>query len=340
MYITIAERLRPFSHLPGTLCPIPGTSLAVQVFPSKICLYSLATATPAFLREIDVALPCPMKEFSVMVDIERPSIAVWGWCEKIFVRYRIVANTSKDDIVIMQEKGPEWLFLATQKQSLPTTHFERLSLGCHKKQDWELVRRRNDLKEILPHWFALGQLAPQSVDRGGESLLNDARKAIVAREPDAAAKALLSTFQAGFQTLLAPQLIDSNRNGFAHPPVDAASPLVLLSEGAKLIRSLFFSVDSNRATILPCLPTMFHCGRVVDLVWEGKGLIDMEWTKKLIRRLHFKATADGIVTFQFSKEMVSFRLWADTKDKGRRLKCGESFEVKAGKVYRIDRFEK
>lgn len=338
MHITISERLKPFSQLPGTLCPLPGTKFVAQVYPSKVILFDNTKAPMAAVREISIPIPCAMEKFTVLLDLERPSIVVWGWCGELYVRYRLLANETKDDLLLVQEKGE--LFPPTEKPPLPKVVFERLSLGSHKKQDWQLVKRRNNLMEILPHWFVLGQLSPFYEEKKGDSLLDSARQAIDSHMPDQGADALLNVFNAGCEGILVPCINDSLHQGFGLPVVNGEYPLALLSEGAQLIRSLFFTTKEKRATILPCLPTAFHCGRIVGLNWEGVGKVDIEWTKKQIRRLHFTPSIDTTVCFHFSKEMASYRLWRNTKDKGRRINCGESFEVKASNVYRLDRFEK
>lgn len=336
--IHITERLRPFSHQPGTCCLLPGSTLRFQIFPALLRVFDISTAYPKFLEEISVPVKGPVQEFTVQLDLERGWILVWGKTEEEFFRYIIQAGETSIHVDV--QKGlsswhPQELF-----SRIPYTHqpfnkkWERLSLGNHKSQDWEMVSRRADLGEILPALLALGQQVPDTfyfADEGTTSLLlecQNASKLIVY-------PTFINFFKASFEGILSPRLVDEQHQGFSlKTPSLPLSPLVLLSRGAKTIRSLFVHTHAKEISILPKLPPQFHCGRFLGVQCEDFGALDLEWSKKAPRRLLFKAYKTEVLHFHFPHEITDFRL------NGKRHLVKDPIEVISGEQYIFDRFQK
>lgn len=300
MRITIAEQLKPFSHCPGTRVILPGTTHIVTVYPTHVETVDGKVA-------LDIKGPVP--RLTVQVDLERGGVCVWS--ERRF-RYRILPDLSID-----WGKGCS--------TSLPNT--PRLSLGSHKKQDWDLITRRGDLKEILPHWFRLGMLLPVQRDEG-ESLLTRCRETLAHGD-------FLALFQAGFDGILAPQGEDTSHRGFSLPPV-SGDPMAILSEGARLIGSLFIQAEQEKIQLLPALPPDLPCGRLLDFS-VGVGSLSIEWTKKKMRCALLKVTRSGEVTLGL-RHLKSFRIRRSGKDRGTRLDGGTPFPVSQGDTILIDQF--
>lgn len=337
--IQITERLRPFSHQPGTYCILPGSSLRFQIFPALLRVYDLSITYPKLLGEIPVPVKGPVQEFTVQLDLERGWILVWGKAEDEFFRYKIQGHEAS--IYVDVQKGlsswhPQEFFNRIPHTFKPLNKArERLSLGNHKSQDWEMVSRRADLVEILPLLFALGQHVPDEfhfADEGTASLLLECQKA----SKLTVYQAFLNFFKAGFEGVISPRLTDEQHQGFSLKTSSSPqlSPLVLLSKGAKTIRSLFVHIHAKEITILPKLPPQFHCGRFLDIQCEDLGVLDIEWTKKALRRLFFKATKTEVLHFHFPHEITDFRL------NGKRHLVGNPIEVTSGEVYIFDRFQK
>lgn len=286
MTIRIAQRFHPFSKEPGTCCLIPGTTYALQFFPTLIKVYDLAQSGWLLIREIPIESP---SRFLVTMDLERGE-----------VRF-----------------GKEVMYIEGVTP-VPCGHVERLALGSHKKQEWELVRRRCDLAEILPIWFRLGQMVPQVATKltGTAELLErgEFRKA----------------FLAGFSGIMTPHLEDRMHYGYTEGDAQESSPLVLLTEGYKRIRKLFL-VESDEIAILPELPTELHAGRMLGLKVSA-GELDLEWSKKFIRRMQLRAEIDGVVKFSFAKGVKRMRV------NGKVIGV-DGVEVEKGSVYQFDRFE-
>lgn len=322
MKIRIAERLRPFSHSPGTRLILPRGGQVLTLYPT---LFQVDGET------LPLDLSGPVKEFTVQLDLEKGCVWVWGRYRQ---GYRRFCLWSEDGNFRMAEvRGPN-------KEKIPvftSQPFERLSLGSHKKQDWCLVRRRGDLKEIVPHWLRLAQLTP-SVAPHQEGMLKYLQQ--VRKDKTTLQGQLQQLFYAGFEGILNPRLEDADYLGLEIPEVKGSpSPLPLITEGARFLRSLFIE-QSNEIAILPCLPVAFHCGRMVSIDLGSVGMLNMEWSKKLIRRMVFYSAADQEKKFLFQKEIKNFRLKKDSESDGKIVSSEASLTFSKSSVYYFDRFQK
>jgi hypothetical protein len=374
MRITIAERLRPYSHLPGTFFLIPGSSLRAQIFPARIRIEDLSGQQPIFFVEIALNLKGPLAEFTVLQDLEKGYLRVWGHSLEGFVRYRITAFTQGKGIAISVEKTPrdgmvcscrfkngmeadfllhpkdmvvvkDGLAAKSEEKTYTAPATDRLFLGSQKAQDWELIRRRSDLAEIFPFWHRLGQLVPQITCKersGTATLLDVCRERIATGRSHALLEPFRHLYLAGFEGGLSPRLSDSDHQGIFVPEVPVSvkiTPLILLSEGAEFIRSLFVQHAESSIRILPALPSEFHCGRLLHVYCGQLGDLDLEWSKKQVRRVCFRAQRTGQFDFSFQKEVKKFRLRQSNKDRGKAVLSGSPVPVEAGHQYWFDNFK-
>jgi hypothetical protein len=325
-------------HLAGTTCILPGSSLCFQIFPALIRVHDLSYTEPRFVGEWPLPVQGPVKDFTAQLDLEKAAICVWGQTQKGFMRYRL--HASQDAFSGVVEKSPEELGLPTRSDTVylsPVT--DRLSLGSHKAQDWELVLRRRDLKEIFPMWLRLGQLVSEIP--GTTVLLEECRQAIDEGKKEFIASHFQNLFSVGFKSLLTPRSIDDEFQGIIdNPIVTSGSSLVLLTEGAKLIRSLFFQINRNQLKILPVLLPELHCGRFLNLCFGDIGTIDLEWSKKSIRRMVLYAKKKAALNIEFQKGLKLFRLRKGIKDPGQKIRCGEAIEISEDQHYFFDNFER
>jgi len=383
MRITIAERLRPFSHKPGIMAILPGSTSRVQVFPALIRIDDLSEKDPLPNAEIKIDIQGPVADFTVLQDLEKGCVRVWGKTPKGFFRYRLTAATQNSGIAMTIEKFPEngisffsskmdlWIKEADDWQPLKNKAFakdtifigkspskncdcllyeppvtDRLSLGANKAQDWCKIRPRRDLTEVFPLWHRLGQIIPetgQACGGGTAGLLSLCRQAINEANPNDLQKPFLDLFLAGFDGMFSPRLEDLEFQGFDLKPLDSQSPLsplILLKEGATLIRSLFISTEKGHVQILPALPVEFHSGRLIHVPCSEAGFLDMEWSKKTIRRMVFHASQDAKLLITFQKKVNRYRLRKGNKDKGQTKICGDEIFVEKGQSYFFDKFEK
>lgn len=363
MSMTIAERLRPYSHTPGTYSLLPGSFYRFQIFPCLIRVHDLTQADPILVTEIHLALPGLMRDFTIQVDLEKGRIIVWGHTSIGFFRYHLISDANGRGWSLYAEKVPSigleiiadnntWKLQSKESALFGVQTFtpylppvqDRLSLGNHKAQDWDLVCRRLDLKEIFPMWNRLAQLIPAlpppSSIEGTLTLLADCQQVLLDNQSEQIVPSFEKAFKASFQGILSPRLWDDDYQGLL--PIRAIqnqhlSPLSLMAEGQQLIRHLFIEQQENEITLLPHLPPEFHCGRFLRVAVKG-GVLDLEWSKKVIRRLIFYASEDQEITWHFKKNIKYYRLRHSYQTKGMQLQAGDSSLFKKNCYYFLDNF--
>lgn len=379
MRITIAQRYRPFSHVPGAFFVLPGSHLAFRIFPAMIQVNDLSGKSPRSVVEVEVNCRGPVSDFTVMHDLEKGCISVWGHTVDGYFRYRLTAIQwgVKEGFIITVEKDlprglhfscsrgyqlhaiektkPTWIVAksdANASDIVPfvTTVTERLALGNHKLQENYLLQRHMDMTAIMPLWFLLGQLIPEHVStahKGTMQLLDKCSTAIQEKSSTKIVELFRNLFVAGFSDGLVPRLHDEQFQGFDLSPFadrDEGSPLALLTEGSALIRRLFVQCDEGsdvrKIEVLPVLPPEFHAGRLLNAFCGTLGMLDLEWSKKTVRRMVFTANASMQVQFIFPRELRRVRLRSHSADRGIWIDCHAPLQVTAGSSYRFDRFEK
>ena len=323
MKLTIAERLHPFSHQNGTKFLLPQTSFCIQVYPTRLEFTDLEGRENPFFVTLDFT--GPIVDFTAELDLEQGILRIFGTTQKGYMRYLLFAR--KDGIQLKLEKAPREqvmchlssspaAFCVTKGESLLIPMLlrdadgqqsqERLSLGMHKAQNWELVRRRSDFKEIFPVWLALGRWIPAKEAEGNYSLLEECRKNIETKNKAELLGSFQKLFLASFDGVLVPRLVDTEHQGIVQPMQLDLSPITLLTKGASLIRSLFVQEIAGKIAILPCLPAEFHCGRMTG-VQIGSVSLDFEWSKKTLRGLQIVSPQDAEVCLSL-KTIRSCRL--------------------------------
>lgn len=375
MHIEIAERLHPFSSVPGTGFLLPFSTLRIKAYPAAVFIDDLSSGTPKNGSAIRWDVSGPVRNFTVTQDCERGEIRVHGDALDGYFRYTLRAHDKGLKIIVKAERTPATgLFfrieqggaeikcgLLQQKEEIILSGganekdassgiIERLSFGNHKRQDWDLICRRGCLSEIFPLWHRLGQLIPATSANGvtgTAALLEPCRSAIGSGSPETILDAFKALFLAGFEGGLSPRLHDSDFHGikvggkalFFDSSVNT-SPLVLISEGAKLIRSLFLQEMNGKVRLLPALPPEFSCGRLVNAKCGIEGRISIEWSKKMLHKVVYAALADQTIAFEFCRGEARCRLRRSTHDRGVEYLSGQSIDIIAGEPLWLDRFEK
>jgi hypothetical protein len=323
MQIKIAERLKPFTHLPGQFVPVLKTSFAVKPFPEKVELYSLKESQPKLIQTLFFSVKGPVEQFTVILNLEKKKIEVFGIESRGRFQYEILASSSP---FIRIKKAPEGFNLLQEplvlKEEISPLELTRLSLGSSKKGDMPLIRSRQNLQEILPYWLFLGQMIPSLpyVKEGTLSLLDK--------------RSLKSLFLAGFEGLFCPRAHDREYQGFDCPPVlKNSSPLPILSEAVNLILSLFIEERGQQLNILTNPGEEFHSGRLLDVPFFG-GKLSFEWSKKQLKKLFIEPSSDGELNLNVAKNLKSCRFQNET-----RVLCPFLIHFKAGQKLVLDRFQ-
>lgn len=330
MLIPIKERLRPYTHLPGTVCPLVGSLILVHVYPTKLIFEDTETGKK---QEMNLPIQGPVKGFTVQLDLEGEKISVWGHAQQGYFNYQLAYDPTSRKIHFYVARDPAKFlrnlslpeFLTSGRLQKARSFRSRLSFGNHKSQDWELVSRRLALEEILPHWHRLGQLFPQVETAFKASSLGE----------------LSTLFQAGFRGILAPQKADGLYQGIEFQAPEESS-FSLLAGGAHLIEQAIVNWDekANKLHLLSGLLPEFHCGRLVDCYIEGVGKIDLEWSKKTLRRLVITSTNTRTLSLDPKGYLKRCRLRLGRHDKGRIIELDEPITLKQDHIYWFDRFER
>lgn len=320
MKIQIRARFRPFSHTPGTSCIIPRTNAILTAFPTRLEIDQ---------HEVLLPLKGPVKNFTISQDLERDCVFVFGSAKEGYFKLKITGE--KTGFQIEAKKGPiQSVRIPKKIELVDEKNLERLSLGSHKAQDWDLVRRRKDLKEILPIFYFLAQKVPfaKTATGGTANLLKPPKERHNFEE------ALSAFFDAGFSKLLVPRLFDDEYQGYVSEE-GKGDPFYLLQEGLKMVRSLFFKSDQNTLFFLPNLPISFDAGRMLNLEAPGIGRVDIEWSKKKLKKVILRASHSKEIILDLQKEIKTFRI-----DKSSVCKRHSSINIIKNKTYFLDRFQK
>jgi hypothetical protein len=331
--IDIAVRLHPLMHQPGVTCLIPRSELSVQVFPALIRLGDLEWHLP---------LKGPIQGFTVEQDLEKGAVHVFGRAAQGFFRYCI--SREDEGIRISFEKDFEKEVFIPKSSPRGQGSRERLSLGMHRSQDWAGVQRRRDLREIFPAWLRLSQMLPPVGEGAPLFLLKRCREVITCRDRESLVPAFLNFFDAHFSGILAPRLFDDQFQGLVPEQEifpDGLSPLFLLKESGALIRELFFKEGEESLALLPCLPPEFHSGRFISITTAQGDSIDIEWSKKLLRRAIIRAASQRTLSLGLQKEIQTFRLRRSLrKEQGVVLTRDDPLFLERGETLYLDRFQK
>lgn len=357
MKIDITDRFRAFSHSPGHEAMIPSSHHKVKVFPAALEIICCLTEEKKtfFWNLIGPVLP-----FTVEQDLEKACIRIYGEAKQGYFRFAV--RKEEEGIVLHLEKAPieglslldasgatekvlftgEKICSLVEKSDLSSMAKEQLFLGNSKHKDWDLIRKRRDLTEILPFWYALGQMAPVLQKEEGPvmDLLSQAEEMVLAKDRSVD-KLILNLYLAGFSGGLVPRAFDSEFQGIL--PLSSSvsiSAETLLKKGSLLIRSLFFQEYEGVYHILPCLPSLFVCGKMLGIVTGNGSEISIEWTKHKMRRMTVLVGKEGLFQAVFQSEIKEYRLRIGPKDRGRIIQNGEAFSVTSGQKLWIDRFQK
>lgn len=210
---------------------------------------------------------------------------------------------------------------------------ERLSFGCHKAQDVNLIWRRGDIREIIPIWFFISQ-----------SVFAKEIQLTPPEDPIVLQKKLFDVAHIGFRSVFVPEIHCKELFGFEHPLREtptSMSQIELLRSGFSFIKKQFIKEKGSSVQILPTLAPQFHSGRLVDSLTSKGHKVSLEWTKKSMRRLQIVPACDDELTFQFPKEITSCIQKSNKRDKKERyLRNGESATLRKGEPLLLDNFQK
>lgn len=292
--IKIDQPYAPFTHKPGAKIPIPGTDLFALIYPAKVLIGAFSFILPLEERA---------KEFTAILDLKKGAIFVTVKTKSAYFRYRIKAEG--EGAVLLFDRGIKKRALIPCAVKRPLC-LEQISSGVYKKQEWELVQKRGDLKEILPLWF----MASQWFEKGEEP------------------QDLVESFQEGFRAIFAPQ---EEEVYTGYKGSKASFPL-------KALRSYFAHYEKNRLELLPKVPACLTCGRAERLNLENLFSIDLLWSNARLKQAIITPHETGSALLVFPGKECRLRL--KKKDPGTVIRSGESLSYTADQRLYLDRFTK
>lgn len=354
MSIQIANRYRPFSKQQGSDCLLPSTFFVIKAFPAY-----LEIQNEDDLLEVRFSLTGPITDFLIMQDIEKSKVLVSGFAKEGYFQYSV--QQIKDELIIKLERGSLQAFVEsakgfehnyqlnekiilekkqvlkfkTKSQAQAGALKERISFGCHKAQDFDLIKRRKDPIEFLPLWFAIGQTVPNSLK---ESSFYSYKKLLREGQKEAFLQKLSELFEAGFSSLFAPKKEDAKFLGIKD--LEGKELKLAAREGYELIRSMLIEKQEGVIQVLKNLPSTFHAGRAINIQIEEDLVINILWSKKSIKKLQLVCIQDKKLSLEFESSLKSCRLTFPNQTK-KQLDLTASLELSLPKgFYQLDRFEK
>jgi len=328
MRIQIKEKLTPFSHLPGTRCLIPFTSWEVAIYPAKLIFSNLEGGQT---KEMALPIEGPVKRFTATQNLEKGFVEVHGLGKKGLFSYRIEKEA------LIWKKGMKMALPFLKPVELSQNPL-RLSLGIYKRQNWEKVKERLDLKEILPFWLRLSALTPKA--SLPTKICGTYQLALEKWDKQIAVSHFENFFQVAFQGILSPRVEDENHLGLCREEKIPAtiSPLPLIHKGASQILSLFFVEDEEKVYLLPSLPKEFHAGRLIGCKSNVNALIDLEWSKKKLKKVVIHPKEDGEMNFVLQQGISSYRVRKSVRQKGELVSSKQPLPLRKGQRLHLDRF--
>ncbi len=352
MKIAVADRLHFFSHKPGHKVVIPGCLWYVQAFPTALIIYNEEDV----VCEFALALQGPVSPFTVEQDLDSLCVRIYGEAKQGYFRMVLSLNADQD-LTLRFEKTPKEGLIVNGKavvsqdiwtlaeKIIPSkdvcSSYEKLFLGISKKKECDLIRKRKDLREILPFWHALGKISPfhSEIDSGK---LTSIQQAIAQKQKNTIEDLFLHTYLSLFSEGLVPRKEDEEKQGFYFE--EFTSPYNLLRTGYFLIRSLFFAEEKEGFHILPCLLPRFVVGKLLHIKTSTGCLIDMEWSKSRLRKMRIKVEKKQDLRLIFPKEIDGFRVKSSCQkeDSFGKEHRGNFFEqsVTPAEVLMFDRFQR
>ena len=365
MLIRISNKLLPFSISPGVRMIIPYTLWQVQIFPTKLILEKGKSCSKYDKKEIIWDIRGPFCFFSAVNDLEKGSIKVYSKNEDGNFFYIISAKEKNIVIDIKKIPNSSLSYLIDENRkvinkgeniSLPINNSdfnllsyettERLCFGVHKKQQWERVVQRKDLKEILPIWLRIGQYIP-CIDEKKSTILKKCEEAIAKKDVKNCLKYLMQTFQTSLSSIvpsiMVPSLVDDQFHGiFTDDNIEEYHPFILLKKGSKLIRSLFFQEHGNKLIFFPLknISSFFPCGRFINIKTDSGIICNMMFSKRKIHTVTIKTFEPKEIELCFPSYVKSFRLRKNRRQKGKIYKENSFILNMEDSFFILDRFQK
>jgi hypothetical protein len=353
--IQIKSKLKPFSTTPGVEIPLVQAGLTLKIYPTFIEVFKEGISK----RQLTLQFPELTESFVASLDLYKGWIEVQLQFKKSTLHYLLLLENN--ELVLDLRRTPknsisytfedksfgslsknERLVLIRIQEVFSPSPLELLSLGGHKKQHLESMKERRDFIELAPHLFLMGQYAKKShleLNQGNFVYLKSAYDQRDKKNHHLILSELEPLLNTGFSSFFVPHVEDPFHWGYSTPKVhlDRPSPFSLLRELYLLFRSFFIQSEDKALYLLPHLPPLFHCGRLIH-VQQGGLHLDIEWSKKMIKKVYIRSNKEQTLKLHFQNPIQECRIRLENKPT--QFKNKSSFTFEKFKTYIIDRFEK
>lgn len=333
--VTIRGRFKPFSHTPGARALIPLTDWVITAYPTRLEISD-------FFNEpivIEMQITGPIQLFTLQQDLEQGVCRIFGEAKEGFFEWELFVDQKINVLTLRLARGKEMtLFIDGKKVKMHRNEAldlievpkmpslsaqERISLGCHKKQDVEKMKQRNDLCEILP----LLHFASQRV-----ILPTDQRLQCMPRQEST----FVDFVQTGFDAFLVPKRRDDCYLGIPCERLpNSVTPLYRLKAIQHTFRCLLIREQGGCIELLPNLPKIFPSGRMIGVRVPG-GSLDFEWRKGKLRCVVVRSEQDLKLPIIWPKEIRAYRT---SKQRGVHPR-EECLVIDKGTKRVVDKFQK
>ncbi|NGX56614.1 MAG: hypothetical protein K1060chlam5_00857 [Candidatus Anoxychlamydiales bacterium] len=349
MLIKIRNDLYPFSHSFGKTLLITNTNYTLQVFPSML-IFKEINKDKEFKIHFDIN--GPIKNFLVMQDLKKGIVKISFFTKDDFISYKIFTfDSTKIFFEKIHSNSLDLKINTTSKKvkskstiELPieiTSNekiIEKLSFGSHKKQDIDLIKRREDIKEIFPFIFSLSQFF-KCEKKYTSQIFKSIEKKIKNKDKLNLEEDFLNICKSFFFDFFTPRIFHFDYQNIFKENFGKIDPIIILKEFSRLLRNTLILEEKENVNILPLLMKEFFCGRFIN-VNLNFAIIDIEWSKKLIKKMIVKPKVDKKIHFKFQSKIDTFRVRSFLKEKGKVHKNNDLFFLEKNKTYFFDRFQK
>ncbi|MFA6119113.1 MAG: hypothetical protein WCT85_04020 [Parachlamydiales bacterium] len=356
MQIKIKQKPVLISHKIGSSFLIKNTSFFVTIYPGLLWFKDLNSKKQFRLF---LNFQGPQKRFTVLHDLKNGQLKIFFETNLGFFSYKI-KNDSNKKLILFFENLPNNVteiksdsdanfkkISAKESISLPIEQIndlqveEQLSFGVLKKQDIELIKKREDLLEILPFIFMLSQYYLDTSAYASKNVFIENLKTLMQNnEKILLEEALHNVYKALFFDAFVPRANDEeyqNIGIFKEEP--GVSPVMVFSELYRIIKSLLINEDADGLYLLPCLLVSLHHGKAVNLK-VSFGLVDLEWSKKILKKVVIRSADDLKIKLNLQAKIKNFRLKEDEQGKGKICQNSDEITLKKNRVYYLDNFKK
>ncbi len=353
MQIKIKEKFKIISHDLGASFLILNTSYYVKIYPGLLIFKDLSCdRTFQFFFKFQG----PVKDFTILQNLFNGTLEVNFHSKDGYIAYQVLVKEkdvylyfdkiTKDHLEIEFDKVTK--IRSKEKIKLPisviceTKPEEYLFFGIHKKPDIYLIRKRENLQEILPFIFLYSQFflnVQYNCCLRKNCLLKEIEKNIQKKEKQNLYESVLKAFKVHFWGAFVPRMNDEEYQNIAAFFNTDLNPFCIFIKFYHLIKNMIIDQNSNELFILPCLPPQFHHARAVNIKTLN-GNIDIEWSKKLLKKAIFKPEKDVSLKLILQSQIKTFRIRSNKNEKGQIFKNNDEIFFKKDISYLLDKFKK